>query len=551
MNLLEKQEMKMNWLNDRKIGFKLVGSFLVVSLLVVLVAAFGYIEVRNLSDTFISNYENNVLPVQYVGIADADLNKIRADAYYLIIYPTKITETEAEIDDLVDEIDNQFALYREAELTSADIEKLDAVESAWTDYKTELYEVIAQIENEGEEAALETLKTGEIAAAREEAIALMTELENQEISTMHDSQTEVQNTSSRTRQIIFGVGVIAVVVAIMLGILISRSILKPLGEGVTMMKELSAGNLGLRLKMRRLDEIGILTRAMDEFADVLQKINSQTKGSSASTTAATTEILATVNQFTASANEQSAAINETTTIVDEVRAVAEQTAERANEVAEESQAVVTVSENGQQSMEAIQTGMIEIREKVQAIAQDILALSEQTQQIGEIISTVNDIADQSNMLALNATIEAAKAGEHGKGFAVVASEVSNLADQSKQSAQNVRAILGDIQKATNAAVIATEQGTKGVEDGMVLAKQAGEVIDQLSGTIQKTSQAAQQIAASAHQQNMGMEQITQAMKDINQATVQFVAGARQSQVAAENLNSMAQALQETTEFFKE
>jgi len=209
-----------------------------------------------------------------------------------------------------------------------------------------------------------------------------------------------------------------------------------------------------------------------------------------------------------------------------------------------------VSENGRQSVEAIMEGMTEIREKVQAIAQDILALSEQTQQIGEITATVNDIADQSNLLALNATIEAAKAGEQGKGFAVVAAEVRNLADQSKQATAKVRSILGDIQKATNAAVLATEQGTKGVETGMTLAQQAGSVINQLSETIREAAQAAQQIAASAHQQNIGMEQISQAMKDINQATVQFVAGARQSQTAAENLNVMAQGLQKTVEFYR-
>ena len=96
-----------------------------------------------------------------------------------------------------------------------------------------------------------------------------------------------------------------------------------------------------------------------------------------------------------------------------------------------------------------------------AIAEHILALSEQTQQIGEIIAAVNDLADQSNLLALNAAIEASRAGEQGRGFAVVAHEIRSLAEQSKAATAQVRTILSDIQRATNAAVMATEQGTKG------------------------------------------------------------------------------------------
>ena len=218
---------------------------------------------------------------------------------------------------------------------------------------------------------------------------------------------------------------------------------------------------------------------MDNFADVLQRINKQAQEMANSTSAATSEILASVSQFNASASEQSAAINQTTTIVDEVYAVTEQTAKRSQEVVDNTQVASKVGEDGKRSVDAIQSGMGDIREKVQTIAQDILALSEKMQQIGDIISTVNEIADQSNLLALNATIEAAKAGEHGKGFAVVANEVSNLAAQSKQATVNVKNILGEIQKATNAAVLATEQGTAGVEEGMDLAQQAGNVINQL------------------------------------------------------------------------
>ena len=86
--------------------------------------------------------------------------------------------------------------------------------------------------------------------------------------------------------------------------------------------------------------------------------------------------------------------------------------------------------------------------------------------LGKSCSTVNDLAEQSNLLAVNASIEAAKAGEQGKGFAVVAQEVRNLAEQSKQATIQVRSILNDIQKATNAAVMVTEQGSKAVEAGV-------------------------------------------------------------------------------------
>ena len=328
------------------------------------------------------------------------------------------------------------------------------------------------------------------------------------------------------------------------------AVIGPLNVAAEYVERLSRGEIPAQITDSYNGDFNTIKLNLNNLGANTRKIATQSREATLNTRSATAEILAAVTQHTSSASEQSAAINETTTTVDEVRAASDQTAQRAGQVAKDAQNAALVSETGSQAVDAIMTGMQDIREKVQAIAQDILALSEQTQQIGDIIATVNDLADQSNMLALNATIEAARAGEQGKGFAVVAAEVRNLADQSRQATRRVRAILGDIQKATNAAVMATEQGTRGVEAGMQLTRQSGQVIDQLAGTIRSAAQAAQQIAASSHQQSLGMAQIAQAMKDINQATVQFVAGARQSQSAAENLNSMAQELQDTVQFYK-
>ena len=226
-------------------------------------------------------------------------------------------------------------------------------------------------------------------------------------------------------------------------------------------------------------------------------------------------------------------------ILDQIRIKTGDALSRAQSVIDAARVASDIGEDGRGSVKSILESMLSLRQKVQAIAQDILALSEQTQQIGEITAAVNDIADQSKLLALNATIEAAKAGEQGKGFAVVAAEVRNLAEQSKMSNAKVRQILGDIQKATNTAVLATEQGTKGVEAGMSLAERAGEVIQKLSNTLKENSQSVNTIVSGANQQNQALDQINQAMREINISTKQFVSGSRQTQLAAEDLDRLA------------
>ncbi|MHB9100993.1 MAG: methyl-accepting chemotaxis protein [Sulfuricella sp.] len=139
-------------------------------------------------------------------------------------------------------------------------------------------------------------------------------------------------------------------------------------------------------------------------------------------------------------------------------------------------------------------------------------------------------------------MEAAKAGEQGKGFAVVAQEIKSLAEQSKQATAQVRTILGDIQKATGTAVLATEQGNKAVEAGVQQSAQAGESIRLLADSVNEAAQAATQIAASSRQQLVGMDQVGMAMENIKQASAQNVAGARQAEVAAQSLHELGRKL---------
>jgi PAS domain S-box-containing protein len=280
-------------------------------------------------------------------------------------------------------------------------------------------------------------------------------------------------------------------------------------------------------------------KATDDARRELLKTVNETAQNVASAAA---EILATSTQQASGAQEQAAAVAQTVTTVDEVMQTSDQAAQRAKVVAESAQRTVESSRTGRKAVDEAVKVMGAVKEQVEALAESILTLAEQAQQIGEIIATVNEIAEQTNLLALNAAIEAARAGDQGKGFAVVASEVKALAEQSKKATAQVRQILGDIQKATNAAVMATEDGTKGVNGAIKVVDQAGESIRTLADTINETAQASSLIAASATQQAIGMAQIHQAMRNINQVTNQSLASTKQAERAAQDLDTLGTKL---------
>ncbi len=257
---------------------------------------------------------------------------------------------------------------------------------------------------------------------------------------------------------------------------------------------------------------------------------------------ASSEILAATTQQASGTAEEATAVQETSTTVDEVKQTAQVAAQKARAVAEAAQKTVQATHDGKQAVEESIKGTQEARARMEAIAERVLALSEQGRAIGEIIASVNDLAEQSNLLAVNAAIEAAKAGEAGKGFAVVAAEVKALAEQSKQATAQVRGILNEIQRATQAAVMAAEQGVKASDAGVGVAARAGEAIRILAESLTESAQAAQQILVSAQQQVAGVDQVAVAMQNIQQASAQNMASTRQVERAAQDLNNLAQRL---------
>jgi methyl-accepting chemotaxis protein len=157
-------------------------------------------------------------------------------------------------------------------------------------------------------------------------------------------------------------------------------------------------------------------------------------------------------------------------------------------------------------------------EQVRRIAATMGDLSERTLQVGEVVTSVKDLAEQSNLLALNASIEAAKAGEHGRGFAAVAMEMRNLAEQSRQAAVQVRSILGEIQKHAREAALATEAGSARAALATGRTRSAGEAIEGLALVIRESAGSARAIADRTRLQTAGAADLVAAIAELSEAT---------------------------------
>ncbi|HEX7603785.1 MAG TPA: methyl-accepting chemotaxis protein [Polyangiaceae bacterium] len=292
------------------------------------------------------------------------------------------------------------------------------------------------------------------------------------------------------------------------------------------------------------EEVARLGHQLDTMATSLHDMSRQISKATDEMFGASATLLTTSAQQSSGAAEQAAAVAEITTTVEEVRQTADQAADRAQAVIGATEQAQRSYETGQRAVEGTIDGMSTLRDRVESIARSILDLSDKTQKIGEIVATVSELAEQSNLLAINAAIEAAKAGEQGRGFAVVATEVRNLAEQSKQATRQVRTIITEIQRATNSAVMVTEEGTKQADAGMSVAKETGETLALLSKIITESVQSARQIAALSRQQAIGIDQVSASMRNIQLASKDTAEGTRSTERSSRELRALADRMRE-------
>ena len=194
--------------------------------------------------------------------------------------------------------------------------------------------------------------------------------------------------------------------------------------------------------------------------------------------------------------------------------------------------------------------MRELARHMQQAGEGIEALNEQSLVIGSIVKTISAIAEQTNLLALNAAIEAARAGEQGRGFAVVADEVRTLAKRTQDSTSQINNIIAELQQRAEQAGSTMQQSQDLMNTTVATAREAGESISQISGSVSSISHMNIQIATATEEQGAVSEELNRNVVNISHASEEVASGATQMAQACNELNHLATQLQEMVRRFR-
>jgi methyl-accepting chemotaxis protein len=320
--------------------------------------------------------------------------------------------------------------------------------------------------------------------------------------TLSEQKFQANNESYRAMRLtILGVSALALLLGVILSFTIARGFSVPLGNAVAALEKVAAGDLTASLDVDTRDEMGQMGAALNRAVERLNSTMREVADSAANASSSSQQLAAASEAIASGAQEQAASLEETSASLEQISAAVRLSAENAKRASELASGTQNPGDYGHEGTSAV-AAMAEI--------------STASAKISEIISTVDEIAFQTNLLAVNAAVEAARAGDEGRGFAVVASEVRSLAQRSSLSAKEIKGLIQDS-----------------------LRK-----VDRGSELVNRVTQLVGEIALTSGEQSTGIEQVNTAMTQMDQVTQSNSAQTEELSATAESLSEQAAHLLE-------
>lgn len=343
---------------------------------------------------------------------------------------------------------------------------------------------------------------------------------------------------------------LALVVAIVIGILTSQWIGRPILRIAKASEEMAAGNFDQHVESIQIVELERLANSFNKMAtqlkDSFEKLNfviEQANQVCIQVTASTSQIADAGKQLETTALQQATSTTKVNATARSIANTSGQLVKTMENVAQKATATAATTTNSQKNLAEMASVMNQLASATRKISSRLGVMNEKANNITSAVNRISEVADRTNLISLNASIEAEKAGEYGAGFAVVAKEVRRLADSSSNASQEIEQMVEEIQLSVAQGVIEMDKFSHQVRQHEEVVNRIGQQIAEVIEQVQSLTPEFERVSHSMEAQFAGAQQISSAISQLSQASQQTVASLQDTNQVLEQLNNTAQVLQ--------
>lgn len=559
MNLDVEGVFVMSWLNDLKVGQKLIVLIVVFIIGLVGIGVTGFHYLNKTSNDMDKMYSEKLMAVELLDESRIYARRIEANIYAVVLNEdaNEIQKTLEKINQDAKLFDEAITKYENLPLDAKEKEAVKQVRENLTQYREARKQVI-ELANKNQDKEAYQAYVKNAAPPAERFIKNLIDIGDH--AKKEAEEMNVQSKKSVADAIIIFVAIMlgSIIIGTLLGWVIMKRITSRLTQAVNFLGEIAGGDFSRNVpeeSMHDKSEFGALSQAVDKMNKNIRALIKQMSHTSEQLAAASEELTASAEQSAQAANQVAGSITEVASgaenqlrlansandIVAQMSNGISQVAENTMIVSNSAEQTAVSANDGEKAVEKAVKQMQVIEQKTNATATVIGELEGKSKEIGQIVEVIASIAAQTNLLALNAAIEAARAGEAGRGFAVVAEEVRKLAEQSENAAKQITDLISQVQDKTNSAVSFMKEGKKEVDTGAEVVNVAGQSFGEILDMIRKISDQIHEISAASQQITSGTNDVVVAVQNIN----------NESKNAAEQTQTISAATEEQSASMEE
>ncbi|QVK30079.1 methyl-accepting chemotaxis protein [Pseudomonas syringae] len=534
----------MNLLRGTMLSTRLISAFVVCAVVTLGVGLVGYTGITGLKNSVDGIVSNNLVSVYNTSNARSNAIAHYRDLHRALLYKfakadqAKYDETLKSLADNQKEVEQLFNAYRQTPLEDDERAAGDQFEKDWPAYINASSRVI-ELAAKGDLESANKMFAQEVDPAYKKT--------NDELKIIVASNKrqsdDVAIESAKTASAAYGslgIGVvIAFVAAIILGLLVTRSITRPLLGALRTAKQVADGDLSQQIDVTGNDEISTLQSALSTMQVNLRNTIKEIANAADQLASASEELNAVTEESSKALIRQNDEIQQAATAVNEMTAAVEEVARNASGASESSEETSRSAIEGRDQVKNAVGSVNTMAEQISQSTEKVTVLATRVNEITGVLAVIQSIAQQTNLLALNAAIEAARAGEQGRGFAVVADEVRALAHRTQASTADIEAMMAQIRAGADEAVISMNNSRSLAGETRDQAIQAGHALDRITEGVSMINEKNLVIASAAEEQAHVAREVDRNLINIQDISTQTATGAHQTNASSAELSRLA------------